>query len=682
MYNKTKVENTIQTGSREDAMIAINEYEHLHPRDADILSMKTVFHLKYGDTDQSLKYAREGVKRLPLNGDMQYNLACVYENIGMLYDAYICYIRAGFIYQFTDDDKLLSLAPNSRANDIICQLSDLAGNENLSQTEASELLKKINALSSLSDTFGLMFEQSFRDSNSELIGKWYYEGLKSRKYVGIFKEQYFNTPNTQSCKDVVHEKAEFLDGDEGFTYIVDNKYDEYLLPIAVKEPTIHRIMTEADTLLIAQYNPFRFAYYRLAGGTRISSNTESIYGNPIPLILHPDKKRIVMSIFVDGLSYSILRDEGFKENMPNTYDFFSKGAIFNNAYNTGEWTYPSIASYVTGLYTTHHMLFHHTLDYPMPEDVPTLPEFFHLDGYYTSKYCGTWRIIPSYGHSRGYDRFVYQHQKVGFKVHEVIADTINQLEAGKDLNQYLWISIGDLHDIPDRDDPPINIQKVLSIKNRVYHNTGPTSVKQEYNPDDKAIYIQTARHIDMWLNILYEYINRNYSDDEIVISLFSDHGQGFLIEREDAHFLSDERSNIPIMFRGSSADGIGFCEETISAIDYGHILRHLSGIKESTDTYTDGQLPMIFGNSTAREYAYTESIHPGDPYYAAIYSPAKNIKFFFTNPSPVMNDGRFKLAEYSYYLEDYNGHRVDDEVLTNLYLDITLEHIAPILIYE
>ncbi len=681
MYNKAEVENVIQTGSRDEAMIAIGEYEHINPQDADILSMKTVFHLKYGDTEQALKYANEGVNRLPLNGDMQYNLACVYENIGKLYDAYICYIRAGFIYNFTDDEKSTLLAPNSRADDIICQLADLADDKDLSQTEASALLEKINALTSLSNTFCLMFEQSFRDSSCELIGEWYYESLMRKKFAGIFKEQYFNTPNTPSCKDVIHEKAEFLDGDEGFSYTVDNKCDEYLLPIAVKEPTSHRFETATDNLLIAQYNPFRFSYYKVAGGTRISSSSKSIYGNPIPLVFHPDKKRIVMSIFVDGLSYSILRGDGFQENMPYTYDFFSKGTIFNNAYNTGEWTYPSIASYVTGLYTTHHMLFHHTLDYPMPEDVPTLAECFQHNGYYTSKYCGNWRIIPSYGHSRGYDRFVYQHQKVGFKVHEVIADAINQLEAGKDLNQYLWFSIGDLHDIPDRADLPINVQKCLSIKNRVYHGTGPTSVKQEYNPDDKAIYIQTARHIDMWLHILYEYISKNYSNDEIVISLFSDHGQGFLIEREDAHFLSDERSNIPIMFRGSCADGIGFCEETVSAIDYGHILRKLSGINETVDN-TDGRLPMVFGNRASREYAYTESIHPGDPYYAAIFSPASNIKFYFTNPSPVKDDGRFILTEYTCYLEDYYGHRVDDEFLKKKYLDITLEHIAPILVYK
>ncbi len=328
------------------------------------------------------------------------------------------------------------------------------------------------------------------------------------------------------------------------------------------------------------------------------------------------------------------------------------------------------------------MLFHNKLDYPMPTETHTVAEYFQNAGYYTSKYCGNWRIIPSYGHARGYDRFVYQHQRVGFKVHEVISDAINQIDAGKDMNQYIWISIGDLHDIPDRSDLPFSVQKDLLIENRKYHKSGPTSVKQEYNSNDVISYIHTARYIDRWLHILYEYNKEQFSSDEIIISLFSDHGQGFLIDRENAHFLSRERSNVPMMFRGGIAEGKGICDETVSALDYSHIMRKLSDISEPDNNSTDGQLPKVFGGLCERTYAYTESIHPGDPYQAAIFSPRDNINFFFTNPSAVCDDGRFQLGDYCCWLEDSQGNIVSDDRVLSHYLNITLKHIAPILLYD
>ena len=58
--------------------------------------------------------------------------------------------------------------------------------------------------------------------------------------------------------------------------------------------------------------------------------------------------------------------------------------------------------------------------------------------------------------------------------------------------------------------------------------------------------------MDRWLHVLYSYLEENYKDEEIIVSLFADHGQGYLIER-DGHFLSKERANVAFMFRGGIA---------------------------------------------------------------------------------------------------------------------------------
>lgn len=36
-------------------------------------------------------------------------------------------------------------------------------------------------------------------------------------------------------------------------------------------------------------------------------------------------------------------------------------------------------------------------------------------------------------------------------------------------------------------------------------------------------------YIDRYLGMLFQFLEDTYEDDEIIISLFSDHGQGYLI---------------------------------------------------------------------------------------------------------------------------------------------------------
>ena len=675
------IEELINSENYSASLDAIAAYEKEHPYDADILSFYTVVYLQSGHPATALEYALKGVRSLPLNAEMQYNLAVVYESLDMYYEAYQAYTKADHIFSYTKDERRNALNPSLRAKDLLQRMADESESNALTNRKLSDTIyHQINMLySRATNLFGLS-ESSFRSYIPDMIGTWYYDTSYSKRYVGVFRDQYFNRPDTCECRDLIHTKAEFLEATEGTEFNLENLCSEYLLPIASAEPNYHTFKSDSKDYLVFQNNPYRFTYYRLPGNTTVLSQNKCIYGNPIPIKSDPLKKKLVMSIFVDGLSYYILKDDNFKKNMPYTFEFFRHGTIFTNAFNSAEWTYPSIASFVTGLDTTHHMLFHDKLDYPMPENIPTIAEYFHNDGYYTSNYGGNWRIIPSYGHSRGYDRFVYQHALSGFKVYDVIADTINQLEAGNELNQYIWISIGDLHDIADKYELPVCVQKDIPITNRTYHESGPTSVKQKYSFDDTNAYLKTAGFVDKWLHILFKYIEENYSDDEIVISLFSDHGQGYLFSGENSHFLSAPRSNIPIMFRGSISDGIGYCDETISALDYGYALRRIAGI-QCDEVPTDGQLPHIFGGSTPRKYAYTESIHPGDPYQAAIFSPDNGMTFFFTNKSIVFDDGRFMLDDYDAYLLSDNGDTINDSEKYQYYLSIVLDHIAPLLIY-
>ncbi len=678
---KQQIEEIISQGDAESAKELIDTYAAICPQDIDVISMRLNYCLMTGDLEAAAALALEGVRRLPLNGDMQYNLAYVYEVMQQWLEAYIGYCKAKYIYEYTGDEKVNSLEIETCANRMLERFEESM--EYISnKKEGEEIKSKFQGVIGMQrNQFGLK-ENAFR-SYEKIVGTYYYETYLKRRFVGVFKDQFLSHyQQGNENMDVIHLKAEFLN-------VVENDHihlwdpagtcdAEYLLPIACsKAPTIHCFQGTGQKYNIAQYADNHFNYYRVKNDTRILSTNKCYYGNPIPLRRLPDKKRLVLSIFVDGLAQCMLKGEDFQKNMPYTYEYFKKGTICNRAYNTAEWTYPSITNYVTGLNTIHHMLFHDAMDSAIPLDVPTLAEYFHEDGYYTAKFCGNWRIIPSYGHARGYDRFVYQHQWVGFKVQEVIADVIDHIEAFQDVNQYLWLSIGDLHDIADANDLPVDVQRDLPLELRTYEDVGATSAKQSFSRNKIEAYIHQIRHVDKWLHVLYSYLEETFPENEIIVSLFSDHGQGYLIE--NAHFLSKERSNVAFMFRGGDAEGKGIIEEIISASDYSNILRKLANVNLS-EVPTDGRLPECFGGEAARDYALTESIHPKDPYQAVIF--AENETFFFVNPDPVQDDGRFRLKDYQCWLEDTDRNRIEDSKKREKYLNIVLEHIAPILIYE
>lgn len=672
---------SFQRGDLAGVQKQIEEYEACCPEDIELVTIKTNYYIQINDLEQALKFAKEGERRLPLNGDVQYNLAYVLELCGALEEAAQHYFIADYLFGYDGKEELREELDISRT---ISGLMERLQQECQQCEEVEEKARRVLLMKNLLElgTNGFGAEVADFRMTRDVIGKMYVESLAKRRYAGIYEDQsaIFGLIDD---KDLLHIKAEFLEAEENVEYIVSESEEsedtEYMLPIALKKEAKaeHSFFCGGESLDVAQLGARHFNYYRVKNHTSVFSSEVSYYGKPIKLKTAPDKKKLVLSIFVDGLSDTVLKED-FQKHMPNTYKYFQKGTIFDRVYTAAEWTYPGIINIVTGLSTVHHMNFHNKIDYWMPHNVPTLAETFQEEGYYTAIFNGDWRIIPPYGHARGYDRFVWQHQWSGLRVEEVICDAINHIEAFQETNQYVWISIGDLHDIADMVSLPITVQKNLDLKSCSIEKGSATSVKQSYSENKKRQYLQQAAHIDRWLKILFRYIEENYDEQEVVVSLFADHGQGFL-KPNDAHFLAKERANIAFMFRGGEAEGKGKIQELVSSCDYGYIMRELSGIRQPR-VRTDGRIPGIFGSGAGREYALTESIHPEDPYYAAIY--AEKETFFFTNPEPVQTDGRFRLGEYECYLEDSEGIRLENEKLKEYYLKIVMEHIAPILIYE
>ncbi len=680
---KRKILKELSSGeSNNDLENEIKKYEMECPMDLDLYILRAWQHYIIGDLTKAYDILHEGLEKNPFN------------ILLIQFARQICIDRKQFREALEYDIILITF------QNVFSELPEIEGlsqellvkiaeqrKESLLNGDyelAAKCVRDLENVQRLLETSVGFHDHKYYWSKlnpiSKTVGTFYEDVFGNKKYNALYEESYINKilPYLKcsfdnwvlvklDCREVSSTKELLLEDDA-----------EYLLPVLQEENTFTYKFVLSDDKEIICLNKCaqKFEYYRLPPATRLVSEKYLYVGNPIALKQNPKNKKLVLNIFVDGISQKVIEEENFAELMPYTNAFFSKGIRCNQAYSAAEWTLPSLASYTSGITPARHMIIHNNITNQFPADLTILAEYFKEQGYQTAKIDGDWRSTQSYGYGRGMDRIIYQHQNVGMKVEQVIEDTLDHIKLMQETNQFIWMCIGDLHNIADGIPQSPSVQASLPLESRAIEEIGITSVKQNHSINKRIAYMKQMKYIDDHLAVLYRYIEDHYKDDEIVISLFGDHGQGYLVE-DGRHFLSEGRSKVGMMFRSDLKQGT-VCEELISACDYVPIMCKLAGIPLKNEPI-EGQVPLFFGGEKERKYALTESLHPGDPYRAAIVS--KEHVFYFTAEGVVEYDGRFELGNYQCQLFDKEGNECSDREEMDQYLDVLMDHIGSLLIY-
>lgn len=677
---KKEVEEKLQTvESKEDIerlQKLINKYKEKYLYDLDLYAMEITLFLIQNNLKKAREIAEIAIQINPYNAEANYNLAIVCEEQEDYIESYRYYLLARYLGFCEKNMKIFNLNINECLERLWKKIN--------SKLDSDKRVEITNCIQRKFEEgiFGLKDGRFYSIIN--VIGQIYEDPYYNKRFVAWYDNRKRLLLEQKMELNALEEKVELREVELKNELKID-RAESILLPIASPSPNnIYKVKYEDKIYNITQIVENHFNYYRLPGKVSISTEKEVYFGKPILLKQDPKNKKLVLTIFVDGLAWKVLKNDKIKSLMPNTAKFFSKGVICSNAFATADWTYPSLATYATGLDMTHHMMIRSDLFMCLPRDVTLLTEYFKKNGYTTAKIDGDWRSTPVYGYSRGVDRIIYQHQWVGMRLEEVIPDVLEHLEFMKETNQFVYMGIGDLHDVADGIELPASIQSKLSLEERIITEKGVTSVKQDYDENKIKAYCKVITKIDLYLNMIYEYIEKNYKDNEIIVSLFSDHGQGYLIKPEE-HFMARGRSNVTLMFRGGDRKGI--CDEYISTCDYLPIMCKLANISLEKERI-DGKLPKYFGGESEREYVIAESIHPGDPYYAGVFT--KKGMFCVTSKEVTTFDGRIPIGDFKWENNSLGWNMIDcdgkqlklEEKEIEKYKNIIIEHMAGNLIYD
>ncbi|EJO5349276.1 sulfatase-like hydrolase/transferase [Clostridium botulinum] len=659
---KAKVKKFIEKGNIEEAKIALKEYKKLNTYDMEIYCMQSIIEFLGGNYKEAENYLINIYDKYEFNFDINYNLGIIKVYQKNYIDAVKYLIKASII-----DPSRHEIVENMLVN---IPIKDLGS-------------KKFDEIKNEVYGYFLNYKKNFPQKNAQelYIGKDI--KLKEKSYYCGIYDFYFperdglllNYDNNTArlCK------TEILPGKK----VKEAKFEiknKSILPIMKLNQGNISVVINNEKFDLNNNLVNRFYYYPLEKNSTITINSKSefVVGDVIEAKVDKAKPKLILNIFVDGLSQKFLEDNGYEKSMPNTYNFFKKGTICNNTYVSGEWTYVSMASFFTGEYTKNHRVFQPDYDTENIFNKKLYSEVLKENGYFCSRIDGDWRSTPAYGYIKGLDRFLYQPSIRSMHSNDVIMESIEHLEAFKEKNNFLWICIPDLHDIADEFETRLSTQVKSSINNRVFEKTNETSVKKKYDNNKIKRYGVQLKRIDTYLGTLFNYIKDNYSDDEIVISLFADHGQGYLINTDE--FLDEGRTKVPMMFRGKNIPK-GQCNELIQGLDLFPII--LKSIEMNKVNIKDGNIPKYFGGNNRRKYTITESVFPDNPYRLVINDLEH--KFFFNTKDFCTKDGRVKLENFSVKLINKLTNKDETDIYkekVDKYTNIAINHIKEFIIID
>ena len=395
----------------------------------------------------------------------------------------------------------------------------------------------------------------------------------------------------------------------------------------------------------------RFHYIPLDSPVRIIPRLRDrcIVGKPISLVqTKKTKKKLVLSIFVDGLAGSIFDSNSFEEVMPNTKKYFESGSLCFNGYASSNWTLASTASLFSGLYPINHKMYDANNEITLGDDYKTIGEYFSDAGFLTGQICSNFRKSPTYGYMKGFDRTLY---KRNMSCNEVITYAMEHLRAFSERSNYLWLTFFEthhfLHGLPD-----ISIQTRSDMSLHDYADSKLKSVHSSYDDKKTKIYIEELKRIDFYLEMLFNFIKKHYKDEDVVVSICSDHGKGFIGQSND--MLAEHRIKAPLFFKSiDTKNNLVKDNRYAGSVDYLPSLLELSGINYDAKSF-DGE--SIFNHS--KKEACSEILYVGDYYRTAMYTDKYIIKFVSSSKIFSAKEVDYDCGEYTLYRKK-NMEKVD-----------------------
>ena len=439
-----------------------------------------------------------------------------------------------------------------------------------------------------------------------------------------------------------------------------------LLPIAAKTVRQSLHFTAENLQRTMLLSKAEFNFYRIEEPVTIHSELPFAVGTPIVLRHSLRRRKLVLNILADGLSWKEVQREHCI-CVPNIMHFFGKGVIFDHNYSTAEYTYPALSSIESGLYQHHTQIVAPGIPFALPSSCITMSEQMKRLGYYCTNIQGDGEGVYN-GATRGFDRLIVNHWSL--RAIDGIERTIRHLEAFGECDNFLFMHFADTHPYNGDVSTPVGAQARLCLADALQEQSTKAAVFLKPNPLSQYVNHAEIRAVDRQLGYLFDYLTTHYEDDEYIVLLYSDHGAS--VHARSPYLMSEEQTGAALMARGAGVPALGRVDELTSSVDIYKILGKLAGYPIDA-AYLDGNLPEAFGGQR-REYTVSNSIYPGQTYKICVRT--ERHAFHLETEELTREDGTISLDRYTYHIHERSEsyREVFDDALTRYFMDIVWQY--------
>lgn len=291
-------------------------------------------------------------------------------------------------------------------------------------------------------------------------------------------------------------------------------------------------------------------------------------------------ERNVILISIDTLRADRLGAYGANPSKtPNIDQFADGGTVFENAYSTGPWTLPGIASFLTGMNPVANGADCRPPNCALSESVITLGERFRDAGYRTAAFGSNVHVtgrnlLQGMGEYRFGPFATLPHYSPGSLIlwrlwpawfgdaaasRDITNSAIDWLDRNKSHRFFLWVHYLDPH-VPYSALPPDSQghPKARALMNRSAQLPNRSRAGEEFPPDwietIKALYESETADVDGNVGRVLDHLRELDLYDDAVILLTGDHGEELWDHGryEHGHALYDELLRVPLIVKAPS----------------------------------------------------------------------------------------------------------------------------------
>lgn len=372
-----------------------------------------------------------------------------------------------------------------------------------------------------------------------------------------------------------------------------------------------------------------------------------------------------------------------KQTTPRIDGLAAKGTRFERTIATAGITPMSHSAILTGLNNYRHGLrvFHsENVSHKLSSSVETLPEILQTEGWRTGAMVSSYPVSEHYGLDRGFETFdtgldLSQHDYTGQQKHAdawldgthssgqrrgdaTVDQALTWLDEGLGIDApwCLWVHMFDVHDFSIV--PP----EAFMTENGFPMDKSAALQSPEWR---ERMYDPELTYMDLQVGRLLDWISDNEQDENTVVVITADHGQGLLDgfkrHRWIKHrLLYDWCLRVPLIVRVPGAGAGVVVENQVRTIDIMPTVLEALGIPGPNVEGESALALMRGGQESEPRLAYADALNLVDE-----HSPGKRLPPGCNDNLFCVTDGKWKMIyheEAPQFSELYNLEEDPDEV--------------------